>query len=81
MFPFKSGLKQDFLLPLLFNFPLEYAIRRVKVKQDGLKLSGTHQLLLYADDVKLLGGNVHTIKKNTEALVVASKEDWTRSKC
>jgi hypothetical protein len=49
---------------LLFNFALEYTIRRVQVNQDGLKLSGTHQLLVYADDVNMLGGSVHTIKKN-----------------
>jgi len=47
IFPIKNGLKLgDVLLPLLFNFPLDYAIRRVQVKQDGLKLNGTHQLLL-----------------------------------
>jgi len=57
-------------LPLFVNFALEYAIRRVQVNQDGLKLDGTHQLLVYADDV----GSVHSIKKNIEALVVASKE-------
>jgi hypothetical protein len=39
-----------------------------------LKLNGTHQLLVYAPDVIILGGSVHTIKKNAEALVVASKE-------
>jgi hypothetical protein len=39
-----------------------------------LKLNGTHQLLVYADDVHILGGSVHAIKKNTEALVVASKD-------
>ena len=44
------------------------------VKQDGLKLNFTHQLLVYADDVKILGGSVHTIKENAEALIVASKE-------
>jgi len=38
-----------------------------------MKLNGTHQLLRYADDVNILGGSVHTIKENTEALVVASK--------
>jgi hypothetical protein len=46
----------------------------VQVNQDGLKLSGTHQLLAYADDVNILGGNVHAVKKNTEALVAAAKE-------
>ena len=61
-------------MPLLFNCCLEYAIRRVQVNQDGLKLNGTHQLLFYADDVNILGGIVHTLKENTETLVVASKE-------
>jgi len=59
---------------LLFNFALEYAIRRVQVNQDGLKLNGTHQLLVYVDDINTLRESVHTIKENEEALVVANKE-------
>ena len=46
-------------------FALEYAIRRFQVNQDALKLNGTHQLLVYADDVNILGRSVHTINKNT----------------
>ena len=64
----------DALSPLLFNFALEYTIRRVQVKQDGLKLNGTHQLLAYADDVNILGGSIHTVKENAEALVAATRE-------
>src|SRR5215468_9471518 len=70
MFPIRNGLKQgDALSPLFFNFALEYAIRRVQVKQDGLKLNGTHQILAYADGVNILGGSVHIVKENAEALV------------
>ena len=58
---------------MLFNLVLEYAITRVQVKQDGLKLHVPHQLLVYAYDVKIVRRSVHTIKKG-EAIVVASKE-------
>jgi hypothetical protein len=39
-----------------------------------LKLNDTHQLLVYAGDVNILGGSTQTIWKNTQALVIASKE-------
>ena len=75
MFPSRNGLKQgDGLSQLLFNFVLEYAIRRAQVNQNGLKLNGTHQLLFYAYDVNVLVGSVNTMKENAEGLIVTSKE-------
>jgi len=46
----------------------------IQVNQDGLKLNGTHQLLAYADDVNIMGGSIHTVKENAEALVAATRE-------
>jgi hypothetical protein len=46
----------------------------VQVNQGGLKLNGSHQLLLYADDVNILGGSVHTVNEKTDTLVAAIKE-------
>ena len=76
MFPIKNGLKQDdALTPLFFNSVLDYAIKKVQVNQQGLELYGTHQHLVNAHDVNILGGSAHTTKKNTVASIVASKEN------
>jgi len=62
-FPIRNVLKQgDALSPMLFNFVLNYAIRSVQVNQDGLKFYGTLKLLTYADDVNILGGNIHILR-------------------
>jgi hypothetical protein len=75
MFQIRNGLKQiNALSPLLFSFALEYSIKRVQVIQDGFKLNGKQQLLVYADDVNIVGGSVDSIKEKAETLVVASKE-------
>jgi hypothetical protein len=53
----------DALSPLLLNFVLEYAIRRVQINRNVLKLNGTCKLLVYVSDGNILGGGVHTTKK------------------
>jgi hypothetical protein len=69
-FPIKSGLQQDALSPLLLNFALEYAIRMVQANQETLKLNSKYQLVVYADDVNThLFASIHTVRRNTEALV------------
>jgi len=51
-----------------------HSVQNLLVGLDGLKLNGTHQLLAYADDVNILGGTIHTLKENAEALVAATRE-------
>jgi hypothetical protein len=53
---------------------LEYAIRRIPEDQERLKLNGTHQFLACADNVNIMAENIDNIKKDTEALLDASKE-------
>jgi hypothetical protein len=69
IFPVQNGLKQgDALMPLFFNFALEYVIRKDQENQMGLKLNETYQLLAYADNVNLLIHNTDTIKKKPNKL-------------
>jgi hypothetical protein len=69
MFDTQNGLKQgDALSPLLLNFTLECAIRKAKEKQEGLKWSGTYQLLVCADDVHLVGKNMNSLKNRKSVI-------------
>ena len=62
MFHIKSALKQgDVLSSFLFNFALEYAIRRANANRKGFKLDGRHLLLVNTGDVNVLGGSVEAI--------------------
>jgi hypothetical protein len=63
---------------LLFNFVLEYAIRKAQENQVKLKLNGTHRLLVYADDVNQLADDISTVKENTETLTDISKDIYIK---
>ena len=71
----RCGFKQGYALSLLlFNFTLEYAIRRVLEIRIGLELNGKLQLLVFADDVNMFGENLQTARENTEIFIRASKD-------
>ena len=61
-------------VPLLFNFALEYAIRRVQEKIIGMELTRKHHHLVYADDVNMLGENLQTVRENSKIFLKASKD-------
>ena len=65
----------DALSPQLFNFSLEYAIRKVQETNLGLDMNGTHQVLTYADDVNLIGDDIRTIERTADVLLKAGLVD------
>jgi hypothetical protein len=74
-FPIQSGLKQgDALSPLILNFALDYAIKKVQEIEIGLELNVTYQLLIYANYDNLLDNSVNTIKEDSETLLEASRD-------
>ena len=74
-FPIEKDLliQGDALSQLLFNFTLQYAIKKAQETNLGLNMNGTHQVLAYADDVNLIG-DIRTIERNTGALLNACKD-------
>ena len=68
--PIKNGLKQTCFIAMAFQLCLVYAMRRIQVHHDDLKLNGTYQLLVYAYYVNTPARCEHTLKKNKEHLVV-----------
>ena len=46
----------------------------LRKKQDGFKLNDTHQVLVNADDINILGGSLHTVQSKKEIILVGSKE-------
>ena len=58
---------------MLFNFALDCVIRKVQENKVGLKLNGTHKLVVYTD-VNVLGRSIHTVEQNTKTSVLTSKQ-------
>jgi hypothetical protein len=73
-FPIRNCLKQgDALSPMLFYFALECVISSFQENKEGFELKGTHQLLVYADDVNLLSGNINTERNHNTKTGTGSK--------
>jgi hypothetical protein len=73
-FPVQNGLKQgDAPSPLLFNFSLEYDIRKVQENEVILEMNGTHQLLVYAD-ITLLDNSIDTVKEKTATILESIRD-------
>ena len=69
LFPIRNGLKKgDAVSPMLFNFAVGHAIIWVQVNKGGLKLHGTHQIIVYGVDVNMLRGSVHIMKEKKQKL-------------
>ena len=75
-FPIDNGLKQgDSLRPVLFNFNLECISKTVQETNLGLYMNGTHEVLVYAGKLNLIGNGIRTMeKKNTDMLLNACKD-------
>ncbi|KAJ4426690.1 hypothetical protein ANN_26488 [Periplaneta americana] len=71
--PCGVGCMRSCIVVPLVSIP-QYAIRKVQDNREGLELNGLHQLVVYMDDVNMLGENPQTIRKNTGILLKASKE-------
>ena len=74
-FPIENSLKQgDALSPLLSNFALEYAIRKVQETRLGLEMNGNQQVLAYANDVNLMENDIKTLERNADVLLNVCKD-------
>jgi len=73
--------QEDALSPIFSNSATEFVIRKVQEIQEGLKLNGTHQFMVYTNDVSILGGSIDTIKEKHKCFSSRKNRDWPRNKC
>jgi hypothetical protein len=62
------------LITIALKSRLKVCHQEVQENEVGLELNGTHQLLVYTDNINLLGGSINTIKENTETLLDTSRD-------
>jgi hypothetical protein len=63
-------------LPLIFNFALKYAIRKMQGTNLALDMDGTHPILAYADDANLIGDVIGTTERRAKMLLIGFNDRW-----
>ena len=79
-FSVENSLKQGNVSPLLFNFTVEYTIRKIQETNLGLDMNDTRQVWTYANDENLIGDDISATGRNANMLLYACKNVGFSSK-